>query len=72
MEFEVARARIRDSVFKRRPSGTRRVVRRATFTEQQIRTALQLIESGEHPSQVARSLGMSRSTLYRRINDIQH
>lgn len=71
MEFQIARERIQGSVFTRRPSGTRRVGRRATFTEQQIRNALRLIESGEQPSQVARDLGMSRATLYRRINDIQ-
>ncbi|MCI4660021.1 helix-turn-helix domain-containing protein [Cryobacterium zhongshanensis] len=71
MELEVARDRIRESVFKRRSSSTRRGGRRKTFTEHQIRNALQLIESGEPPSQVARHLGMSRTTLYRRINDIQ-
>ncbi|TFB88309.1 recombinase family protein [Cryobacterium algoricola] len=71
MELEVARDRIRESVFKRRSSSTHRGGRRKTFTEHQIRNALQLIESGEQPSQVARHLGMSRTTLYRRINDIQ-
>jgi len=71
MEFTIARERIQDSVFTRRPSSTRRVGRRKTFTEQQIRDALRLIESGEPPSQVARDLNMSRATLYRRINDIQ-
>ncbi|WP_372488196.1 helix-turn-helix domain-containing protein [Cryobacterium zhongshanensis] len=29
------------------------------------------MESGEPPSQAALDLGMSRTTLYRRINDIQ-
>jgi DNA invertase Pin-like site-specific DNA recombinase len=71
MELEVARDRIRESLVKRRSSSTHRGGRRKTFTEHQIRNALQLIESGEQPSQVARHLGMSRTTLYRRINDIQ-
>ncbi|MCI4658454.1 recombinase family protein [Cryobacterium zhongshanensis] len=71
LELEVARERIRESVFKRRSSSTRRGGRWKTFTERQIRNALRLIESGEQPSQVARDLGMSRTTLYRRINNIQ-
>jgi DNA-binding phage protein len=41
--------------------------RRPTFTDSQIRAALRLIEGGEPATQVARDLGMSRATLYRRI-----
>ena len=44
--------------------------RRQTFTDSQIRNALRLIESGEPATQVARDLGMSRATLYRRIREL--
>jgi transcriptional regulator of acetoin/glycerol metabolism len=35
------------------------------ITESQIRSAVRLVEGGE-PAQVARDLGMSRATFYRR------
>ena len=40
------------------------------FTDSQIRNALRLIDSGAPAAQVARDLGMSRATLYRRIRDL--
>jgi DNA invertase Pin-like site-specific DNA recombinase len=67
MELEIKRERINDSVIKRRASGKSLGGRRAVFTDSQVRTARRLIESGEPAAQVARDLGMSRATLYRRI-----
>ncbi len=67
MELEIKRERINDSVTKRRAAGADLGGRRPTFTNSQIRNAQRLIEAGEPASQVARDLGMSRATLYRRI-----
>ncbi|MGP5383495.1 recombinase family protein [Glutamicibacter arilaitensis] len=67
MELEIKRERINDSVTKRRTSGGDLGGRRATFTESQIRTAAKLIQTGEKATQVAKDMGMSRATLYRRI-----
>ncbi|WP_367403824.1 recombinase family protein [Kocuria marina] len=66
MELEIKRERITDSVAKRRAAGKDLGGRRQTFTDSQIRNALRLIEGGEPATQVARDLGMSRATLYRR------
>ncbi|KLU10230.1 recombinase family protein [Kocuria sp. SM24M-10] len=70
MELEIKRERITDSVTKRRAAGKDLGGRRQTFTDSQIRNALRLIESGEPATQVARDLGMSRATLYRRIREL--
>lgn len=70
MELEIKRERITDSVAKRRAAGKDLGGRRQTFTDSQIRNALRLIESGEPATQVARDLGMSRATLYRRIREL--
>ena len=35
-------------------------------TDSQVRSAIRLVESGEPAAQVARDLGMSRATFYRR------
>lgn len=67
MELEIKRERINDSVSKRRAAGKDLGGRRHAFTESQIRSAMHLIDAGEPASQVARDLGMSRATLYRRI-----
>ena len=67
MELEIKRERINDSVIKRRAAGADLGGRRPTFTNSQIRNAQRLVEAGEPASQVARDLGMSRATLYRRI-----
>jgi DNA invertase Pin-like site-specific DNA recombinase len=67
MELEIKRERIRDSVSKRRAAGRDLGGRRQAFTDSQIRNAQRLIVAGEPTSQVARDLGMSRATLYRRI-----
>ncbi|MEB2529147.1 recombinase family protein [Kocuria rosea] len=70
MELEIKRERITDSVSKRRAAGKDLGGRRQTFTDSQIRNALRLIEGGEPATQVARDLGMSRATLYRRIQEL--
>jgi DNA invertase Pin-like site-specific DNA recombinase len=70
MEVAIKRERITDSVAKRRAAGKDLGGRRQTFTDSQIRNALRLIEGGEPAAQVARDLGMSRATLYRRIREL--
>lgn len=70
MELDIKRERITDSVAKRRASGQDLGGRPQAFTESQIRSAVHLIDSGQPATQVARDLGMSRATLYRRIADL--
>ncbi|GGG60604.1 hypothetical protein GCM10011374_24340 [Kocuria dechangensis] len=70
MGLEITRERITDSVAKRRAAGKDLGGRRPTFTDSQIRSALRLIEAEEPATQVARDLGMSRATLYRRIREL--
>lgn len=70
MELDIKRERITDSVAKRRAAGKDLGGRRRIFTDSQIRNAVTLIEAGRPASQVARDLGMSRATLYRRINEL--
>jgi DNA invertase Pin-like site-specific DNA recombinase len=74
MELEIKRERITDSVSKRRAAGKDLGGRRERFTNSQIENARRLIAGGEPAIQVARDLGMSRATLYRRIagNEAQH
>ncbi|MFJ7289765.1 recombinase family protein [Curtobacterium sp. NPDC098951] len=67
MELEIKRERVRDSVTKRRAAGQDLGGRGAVFTGSQVRAAIRLLDAGESASQVARDLGMSRATLYRRI-----
>lgn len=71
MELEIKRERINDSVTKRRTAGGDLGGRRPTFTESQIRTAAKLIQAGEPATQVAKDMGMSRATLYRRIRGLR-
>lgn len=68
MELEIKRERINDSVSKRRAAGMDLGGRKAKFTDRQVRNAAKLIESGQPAAQVARDLGMSRATLYRRMD----
>lgn len=70
MELEIKRERITNSVAKRRAAGKDLGGRRQTFTDSQIRNAVRLIDGGEPATQVARDLGMSRATLYRRIREL--
>jgi len=67
MELEIKRERVSDSVTKRRAAGKDLGGRRPQFTDSQIRNAHRLVAADQPASQVARDLGMSRSTLYRRI-----
>ncbi|WP_066300189.1 recombinase family protein [Arthrobacter luteolus] len=67
MELEIKRERINDSVSKRRAAGKDLGGRRQQFSDSQIRNACRLIEAGEPAVHVARDLGMSRATLYRRM-----
>lgn len=71
MELEIKRERITDSVSKRRAAGKDLGGRKAQFTDSQVRNAARLIESGEPAAQVARDLGMSRATLYRRMDALK-
>ena len=70
MELDIKRERIRDSVSKRRAAGKDLGGRRASYTNSQIENARQLVASGKPASTVARELGMSRATLYRRLADL--
>lgn len=70
MELSIKRERINDSVSKRRAKGMDLGGRKAQFTYSQIENAKQLIESGKPAAQVARDLGMSRATLYRRMTQL--
>lgn len=67
MELEIKRERINDSVAKRRAAGADLGGRRTKYTDSQIQNARRLLDAGEPASQVARDLGMSRATLYRRL-----
>jgi DNA invertase Pin-like site-specific DNA recombinase len=66
MELEITRERITDSVAKRRAAGKNLGGRPQRVTDSQIRNAMRLVDAGEPPAQVARDLGMSRATFYRR------
>lgn len=71
MELEIKRERINDSNTKRRDAGMDLGGRRPVFSESQIANARRLIEQGQPVSHVARDLGMSRATLYRRIAHLE-
>ena len=66
MEHEIKRERVTDSIRKRRDAGQDLGGRPRRVTESQIRSAVRLVEGGEPAAQVARDLGMSRATFYRR------
>jgi DNA invertase Pin-like site-specific DNA recombinase len=69
MEHEIKRERITDSVNKRRAAGQDLGGRPQRVTDSQIRNAMRLVDGGEPAAQVARDLGMSRATFYRRSKD---
>ena len=71
MELDIKRERITDSVSKRRAAGKGLGGRRAQFTDSQIRNARRLIDGGQSGTQVAKDLGMSRATMYRRMAEIE-
>lgn len=66
MEHEIKRERVTDSINKRREAGKDLGGRPRRVTDSQIRSAVRLVDSGEPAAQVARDLGMSRATFYRR------
>ncbi len=66
MEHEIKRERVTDSIRKRREAGKDLGGRPRRVTDSQIRSAVRLVEGGEPAAQVARDLGMSRATFYRR------
>ncbi|NMR32378.1 recombinase family protein [Crystallibacter degradans] len=66
MEHEIKRERVTDSIAKRREAGMDLGGRPRRVTDSQIRSAVRLVEGGEPAAQVARDLGMSRATFYRR------
>lgn len=71
MELDIKRERVGDSVTKRRAAGKDLGGRRAKFTDSQIRGAAHLLTQNEPAAQVARDLGMSRATLYRRVRALE-
>ena len=70
MEHEIKRERVTDSIAKRRAAGHDLGGRPQRITDSQIRSALRLVDAGEPAAQVARDLGMSRATFYRRSQTI--
>lgn len=66
MEHEIKRERVVDSISKRRSAGANLGGRPRQVTDSQIRSAIRLVEGGDPAAQVARDLGMSRATFYRR------
>jgi DNA invertase Pin-like site-specific DNA recombinase len=66
MEYEIKRERVTDSISKRREAGKDLGGRPRRVTDSQIRSAVRLVEGGDPAAQVARELGMSRATFYRR------
>ncbi|MFK4115048.1 recombinase family protein [Microbacterium sp. NPDC006705] len=66
MELEIKRERVTDSIAKRRAAGQSLGGRPQRVTDSQVRSALRLVEGGTPAAQVARDLGMSRATFYRR------
>ena len=66
MEYEIKRERIIDSISKRREAGRDLGGRPRRVTDSQIRSAIHLVQGGKPAAQVARDLGMSRETFYRR------
>lgn len=70
MEHDIKSERITDSINKRREAGKDLGGRPRRITDSQIQNAIRLIESGEPTAQVARDLGMSRATFYRRAQTL--
>jgi DNA invertase Pin-like site-specific DNA recombinase len=70
MELDIKRERITDSVSKRRQSGGNLGGRPQKVSDRQIRNALHLIEDGESTVAVLRDLGLTRSTFYRRAQEL--
>lgn len=71
MELDIKRERVRDSVAKRRAAGKDLGGRPRHYPAGVIRAAADALDSGEAPTDVARNFGMSRATLYRRIDELR-
>lgn len=71
MELDIKRERINDSVTKRRAAGKDLGGRRRSIPDARIRYAQDLISKGEPAAKVARDLGVSRATLYRRLSALE-
>lgn len=71
MEHDIKRERITDSIKKRREDGRDLGGRPRRITDSQIRNAIRLVDGGESVAQVARDLGMSRATFYRRASALR-
>lgn len=71
MEHDIKRERITDSIKKRREDGRDLGGRPRRITDSQIRSAIRLVDGGESVAQVARDLGMSRATFYRRARALR-
>jgi DNA invertase Pin-like site-specific DNA recombinase len=70
MEHDIKRERIVDSIGKRREAGKDLGGRPRLISDSKIRNALRLVDSGEPAAQVARDLGMSRATFFRRSREL--
>ncbi|MCC9069557.1 recombinase family protein [Arthrobacter cryoconiti] len=70
MEHDIKSERVTDSIDKRREAGKDLGGRPRRITDSQIHNAVRLVESGEPAAQVARDLGMSRATFYRRAQTL--
>ncbi|WP_104195722.1 recombinase family protein [Cryobacterium sp. M15] len=66
IEYDIKRERVVDSTTKRRIAGKDLGGRKLLITDSQIGNARRLIDGGETVTTVARDLGMSRATFYRR------
>ncbi|PPG27211.1 recombinase family protein [Pseudoclavibacter sp. RFBB5] len=67
MELEIKRERVLDSVSKRRAAGANLGGRPRKITDSQLRNAAHLVAADVPVAEVARNLGISRATLYRRL-----
>ncbi len=67
MELEIKWERVTDSIAKRRAAGKDLGGRWQLYSDSQLRTAWKAIEDEEPGARVARDMGISRATLYRRL-----
>ncbi|MBB2959623.1 DNA invertase Pin-like site-specific DNA recombinase [Pseudoclavibacter helvolus] len=67
MELEIRRERVLDSVSKRRAAGADLGGRPRKVSDSQLSNAAHLIAADVPVAEVARNLGISRATLYRRL-----
>ncbi|GAB3306051.1 hypothetical protein GCM10027427_35740 [Pseudoclavibacter terrae] len=70
MELEIKRERVLDSVSKRRAAGADLGGRPRKITVSQLQSAAHLIAADVPVVEVARNLGVSRATLYRRLQAV--